>query len=386
MVVAGTNGKGSSVAALEQLLTDAGQRVGVYTSPHFQHYNERFRINCVEVNDGDICTALHTIERARGDVKLTYFEFSTLVALQLFANAELDVAILEVGLGGRLDAVNMVRADIALITRIDLDHQDWLGDTREQIGAEKAGILRDGIAFVCADIDPPKTVVKAAALKQTRRCFIGNEFVVSPFADGNGYSLRTQAGVDHRLPAIGLHPASLAAAVQSVELLGLDMSPDCVAASLAKVSLPGRQQQLRLGDGLVFLDVAHNPSAVSYLKESIAAADRSHQASATIAVFAVMADKDWPEMVDIIHDTIDHWFLAELPGNERAEAPHNIAAYLRERGYGGSTCTDDVGTALDLARATAQQSSADTPAQILVFGSFYTVAAAMHYIADRQNG
>lgn len=390
VVVAGTNGKGSSVAALEKLLVKAGKRVGVYTSPHFQHYNERFRINGVEADDAEICAALHKIERARADVALTYFEFSTLVALELFSQAELDVAILEVGLGGRLDAVNIVRADLALITRIDLDHQDWLGDTRELIGAEKAGILRENSLFVCADADPPASVVAIAAEKGASSYFIGKHFLVSPSKDIEGFNLTTAAGVSHLLPDTGLHPASLAAAVQAAELLGLSLAPARVSSILSRVSLVGRQQLIKLAGRSLVLDVAHNPSAVQHLRTSFQSGARFAQAKRTVAVFAVMADKEWADMVDIIHDVIDHWFLAELPGNDRAESAPKIATYLQNNGQPHAECFDNVGAGVDAALLKAQQLSTDgTSTQVVVFGSFFTVAAAMEHItgtADLENG
>ncbi|MFK7734249.1 MAG: folylpolyglutamate synthase/dihydrofolate synthase family protein [Pseudomonadales bacterium] len=386
VVVAGTNGKGSSVAALEQLLIDSGKRVGVYTSPHFKHYNERFRIAGIDASDQSICAALHKVEHAREDIALTYFEFSTLVALELFAEASLDVAILEVGLGGRLDAVNIVHADVALITRIDLDHQDWLGDTRELIGAEKAGVLREGILFVCADIDPPVSIVEIAENLSVSCHLIGEHFTVSQATQG--FTMRTAAGADHAMPDIGLHPASMAAAVQTAELLGLSPSRASVASSLAQVSLPGRQQLIYLGGQAMLLDVAHNPSAVTHLRASFETGARLSKANRTLAVFSVMADKDWSEMVDIIHDVIDEWFLAKLPGNERAEAPQVIADYVQKKGQGQlAQCVDDVAKGLDSALLKAQQMSADgMTIQVLVFGSFFTVAAAMEHIADIQNG
>lgn len=390
VVVAGTNGKGSSVAALEQLLVDSGNRVGVYTSPHFQHYNERFRINGQEADDVEICLALHEVERARADIALTYFEFSTLVALELFSQAGLDVAILEVGLGGRLDAVNIIPADVALITRIDLDHQDWLGDTRELIGAEKAGILRANSVFVCADVDPPGSVVNIAAEKAASSYFIGEHFSVSPCKASQGFDLTTAAGVSHMLPDIGLHPASLAAAVQVAELLGLTPDSARLSSSLSRVSLAGRQQTIDLAGDSLLLDVAHNPSAVQHLRTSFQPGARFSHAKRTVAVFAVMADKEWAQMVDIIHDVIDHWFLAKLPGNHRAQAPQEIAAYLQKIGQANAQCVDNVGNGVDLALAKAQQlASEGWTTQIVVFGSFFTVAAAMEHItdiADIENG
>lgn len=390
VVVAGTNGKGSSVAALEQLLLEADNRVGVYTSPHFHHYNERFRINGVEAADAEICAALHNVERARADTALTYFEFSTLVALVLFSAAQLDVAILEIGLGGRLDAVNTVCADVALITRIDLDHQDWLGDTRELIGAEKAGILRNNCVFVCADVDPPASIVDIASVKCANSYFIGDHFTVSPSSVSQGFDLTTAAGISHLLPDIGLHPASLAAAVQVAELLGFALDSASVTGVLSRLSLAGRQQLLSLAGYSVLLDVAHNPSAVTHLRTSFRPGARFAHANRTVAVFAVMADKEWAEMVDIIHDVIDHWFLAKLPGNDRAQSPQEIADYLRKIGQAGAQCVDDVGIGVDSALLKVQQLSTDgSPAQVVVFGSFFTVAAAMQHItssADQENG
>lgn len=428
VVVAGTNGKGTTVSVLEQLLCDAGRTVGVYTSPHFHHYNERFRINQHEVEDQQLIAALEVVEAARAETPLTYFEFSTLAALQLFSAQPLDVVILEVGLGGRLDAVNIVPADIAVVTRIDLDHQGWLGDTRELIGAEKAGVLRDQIQLVCSDREPTESIHAAARKNRAAAYFLGLDFDISKAADTPaeseantntrdkkqragtrdlGLSWRSIAGETLNLPPSNLHPDSIAAALTVAELLSLPLQACSVGNSLAQLRLAGRMQSFKLDSASVLVDVAHNPAAVEHLR-SVLIEQRPQRC---LAVFAVMADKEWRSMVDIINDVIDDWFLAELPGNQRAERAVNVAEHLQSDQTGLTVnIHPDPAQALAAARKAvpcrmAEQIDSRTaqPADsrsteladtlIIVFGSFFTVAPALDYLHSvsavedtRQNG
>ncbi len=353
------------------MLLDAGYSVGAYTSPHFIRYNERFRINGKPASDSILLPALQSVEEARGKTALTYFEFSTLAALQLFADNDLDFALLEVGLGGRLDAVNIVRPDLAIITRVDLDHQDWLGSTREAIGAEKAGILRAHCPLVCADRDPPDSVRKRAAGLglAPSAYYLGEDFNISEAADASHWLWKSKDQASYFLPRNTLHPDSVAAAIQACHLLTADCSEAGIAASMRRMQLTGRMQYLKIGAVQMLLDVAHNPSAAEHLVDEIR---RIGRASRVYAVFAVMADKDWRTMLTIINDAIDAWFLAELPGNDRAEAPGRIAEVLASQGGRVAKCGGTV--AANVSAAARQATAADL---IVVFGSFFTVAQAI---------
>ncbi|MEE4661273.1 MAG: Mur ligase family protein, partial [Halieaceae bacterium] len=248
VTVAGTNGKGTTTTLVEALALHAGKRVGVYTSPHLLRYNERIRVNGLPVDDRQIVAAFEVIEAARGAVPLTFFEFGTLAALQVFAAQPLDVVVLEVGLGGRLDATNIVDPDIAVITSIALDHQEWLGDTREAIGAEKAGILRTGVPAIIADRDPPDSVLQRAAELQ---CPVER------------WSDRFQSPLQN-----GLRPENVFAALAVARRLGIHPG-DAAAEVLAGVTVPGRLQRTSLQGRPVVLDVAHNPHAAAHLANNL---------------------------------------------------------------------------------------------------------------------
>ncbi|MFK8019260.1 MAG: folylpolyglutamate synthase/dihydrofolate synthase family protein [Pseudomonadales bacterium] len=385
IVVAGTNGKGSTIATLQHLCEHAGLSTCVYTSPHFEHYSERFEFDGNPVSDTELCSVLAQIEFARGSTALTFFEFSTLAALLLCRQRKPDVAILEVGLGGRLDAINIVPADIAVITQIDLDHQDWLGDTRELIGAEKAGILRPGIKFVCADLSPPSSIRELARTLQADSYFLSEDFEISRRTDRLEWHSKKSAAFVFHDP--GLHPSSIAAALQVLELLTQESVTKEATSKFNVLALPGRQQALSHAGVSVLLDVAHNPAATIHLRncmqrsqmgqaiDSTADGAKEIRANRTLAVFAVMADKDWQTMVSLISDVIDGWFLAELPGNQRAEANKAIEAYLKIDSPAVSTAScSSVDTAIKSALSEAQPGD-----NLVVFGSFFTVAAALKY-------
>lgn len=273
--IAGTNGKGSCVAALESILKVTGARTGTYTSPHLLHYCERIKINGCTVDEQSLCEAFQVIDDARGGVSLTYFEFGTLAALHIFEQSVLDLVILEVGLGGRLDAVNIVDADIAVITSIDLDHQEWLGETREAIGKEKAGILRPDQFFVCADRRPPKSVLDAAVANNSRSLFIGEQFDFQlQELDSSGLNKQWHwRGTNGRGKPVslngmalpGLPWPSVAAAVQTAYLLKGDISDKAVRKGLDCAELPGRFQCINSCGIDIVLDVAHNPAAAEHL-------------------------------------------------------------------------------------------------------------------------
>jgi dihydrofolate synthase/folylpolyglutamate synthase len=372
VTVAGTNGKGSSVAMLQSILLEAGYRVGTYTSPHLQRYNERIQINGQAVDDDALCEAFERIDQARGEILLTYFEFGTLAAIDIFQRSGIDIAILEVGLGGRLDAVNILDADVALITSIDIDHEKWLGSDRESIAREKAGILRAGKVAVCADPDTPRALVEMAQqLGATLYC-LGRDFKIEMVPDGWYWQgVNGQKQLLPRPALIGDFQINNAAGTLSVlEQLQENFpelgSPgdEVIRRGLSKVSLPGRFQVID-DQPVKILDVAHNPQGAKVLAENLARFPCSGQ---TRAVFAMMADKDIPAVIETMSGLVDSWYLASLPV-PRAATARQLDDFL---GGQKTQIFDDVRVAL---RTAVNDSDPDD--RIVVFGSFYTVAAAL---------
>lgn len=374
ITVGGTNGKGSCVAMLENILAAAGYRVGTYTSPHLLHYNERVRVTGATVDDEQLCAAFARVDAARGDTSLTYFEFGTLAALSIFYGADLDVTLLEVGMGGRLDAVNILDADAALVTTVDLDHTAWLGPDREAIGAEKAGIFRAGRPAVYGDDDPPHSVVEHARAIGADLYLYGRDY--RAVGEGSGWSWESAPRRRHALPPPHLRGAyqskNAAAVLMVLEALSsrLPVSQHAVRHGFATVELPGRFHILD-GVGLRICDVAHNPQAA----RALAAALRTFSCSGrTHAVLAMLADKDQRAVVEAMAAVVDEWHVAGLSGERGTPAEH-LAAVVHEvaterpvRAYA------DVPTALHAAQATAAPGD-----RIVVFGSFHTVAAALQH-------
>lgn len=389
ITVGGTNGKGSCVAFLEGLLRAHGQRVGAYTSPHLLTYNERVSIDGQAVADSDLRAAFRAVHAALGDVSLTYFEFGTLAALWLFSRQALDVWVLEVGLGGRLDAVNIIDADVAVLTTIDLDHQDWLGDNRETIGREKAGIFRHGRWAICVDPEPPNSVIEVAAEVGAKLLMPGSDLVVT--TNETEWSWRApalpQALEFEHLPLPQLPLPSAVAALTALQALRFPLVGATVAEMLRKTSLPARFQQIEREGVEIVLDVAHNPQAARWL------AKRLQQAPAkrTLAVFEIMQDKDCDGILAAFNISntfdaqknlsmngllIDTWFLGGLPDNPRAAVPVTIAQELNRRGVSSVQIHADVPAAFN-----AALNSAAIGERVLVFGSFFTVAAALQVLA-----
>ena len=373
VTITGTNGKGSTCAMLEAMYRCAGHRTGLYTSPHLLRYNERVRIDGEAERDDALIAAFNAVEDARGDVPLTYFEYGTLAALSIFAHANLDVAVLEVGLGGRLDAVNIVDADVAVVTSVDIDHVDYLGPTREDIGREKAGIFRAARPVVCADPDPPVSLAARARALGSQMVRIGRDYGYS--AQDRQWQYWGPGGKRHGLPFPALRGAyqlaNASTALAAIDLLRerLHVSAGAVRDGLVAVELPGRFQVLP-GVPTVVLDVAHNPHAARALAATLAAMGRFPQ---TIAVLGILADKDLGGVIGAMRDRVDRWFVATLPGPRGASAAR-VAAALADAGVAADATRtfDDVGMAFAAARAAA--SDAD---RIIVFGSFLTVAAAL---------
>lgn len=369
ITVAGTNGKGSSVAMLESILLAAGYRTGCYTSPHLHRYNERIRIQAEEVDDASLCAAFARVDAARGDETLTYFEFGTLAALYLFSHASLDIILLEVGMGGRLDAVNVVAGNTALITSIDIDHSDWLGTDRETIGREKAGIMRAGRPVVCSDPHVPQSIVDRARELGSPLYCLGQHYNYRQTANSWDWqgSERTSEGLP--LPSLaGTHQLENAAgALMVLETLAAEYPVDCAAIEkgLQQVSLIGRCQ-LQTGAVEYVFDVAHNVDSARRLAELL---QYRPVAGNTRLVLAMLNDKDGRGFAGELAAVVDYWYLATL-GGERGMAASTLREQLES--VSGVYCYRSVADAFRQARAEA--ASGD---RLVICGSFATVAEAL---------
>jgi dihydrofolate synthase/folylpolyglutamate synthase len=392
ITVGGTNGKGSTVALLEAMLMAAGLRVGSFTSPHLLDYNERVRIDGVNANDAALIASFERIEAARGAgqsdaVPLTYFEFGTLAALDLFARAGLDVAILEVGLGGRLDAVNIIDADVAIVTTVDLDHMDWLGPDRDSIGREKAGIARADRPVIVGELDPPAGLLDALAACAAQVERAGLDFQIERHVGGWYWRHRDGSAMELPDPALAapVQFANAAAAIAALHallallaLLASDASITprdfyaAVSAGLKTVQVPARLQSLG-GDPALIVDVGHNPQAARALAEWLDAqpAGRVH------AVYGALADKDVAGVISALGDRIDHWHLAGLEqATPRGLPVTELAAILKQ-----TLPQASFGPHADVASALAAAQAAARPGErILAFGSFFVASAV---IAER---
>jgi dihydrofolate synthase/folylpolyglutamate synthase len=372
VTVAGTNGKGSSVAMLEAILRAAGYRTATYTSPHLLRYNERVRLGGAEVDDEALIEAFEAVEAARGGIPLTYFEFGTLAVLHLFYRHPPDVAVLEVGLGGRLDAVNVLDPDVALITAVDVDHAAWLGEDREDIGREKAGILRAARPAVCSDPRPPASVVDHAASLGAPLYRLGVAFDYRSTA--SGWTFRGPSRVRHALPLPALRGAfqlaNAAGVLMVLELLDgrWPVDQQAVRRGLTEVALPGRFQVLP-GPVPVVLDVAHNPQAAGSLAATLAAWPVPGR---TRAVVGMLADKDVAGVLAALAGRVDAWYLA-APDAARA-APVEVLDQALGRAVPGAPRRPFGSVAEALAAARGECGEGD---RVLVFGSFHTVAEAL---------
>jgi len=374
LTVGGTNGKGSTCAILERILLESGYKVGLYTSPHIQRYNERVRIGGVEADDATLASGFARVEAARGDTPLTYFEFGTLAAFAAFNDAKIDAAVLEVGLGGRLDAVNVIDTDCAIVVSVDIDHVSYLGNTREAIAFEKAGIFRKGRPAIFGDSDPPSTLVAHAQEIGANLQVLGREFGFK--RQERQWDFLGRKGAKRALPipalrgAWQLKNASCALAALDEVADRLPVSLGEVKRGLTLVTLPGRLQVLP-GKPTIVLDVAHNPHAARSLAEGLG--DMGFFEN-TYAVFAMLADKDIGGVIDALKGRIDRWYVA-TPESERGAPAAEVARLLAERGSGAATRTfATVSAALETARREAGAND-----RIVVFGSFYTVAEALRF-------
>ncbi len=374
ITVGGTNGKGSACMMLDAILGHAGYRVGTYTSPHLLLYNERVRIVGREADDDELIRAFAAVEQARAGcgVALTYFEFGTLAAVWLFQQMQVDVAVLEVGLGGRLDAVNVFDADAALLMSVGLDHMEYLGDTRESIGAEKAHIFRQGRPAICADAEPPSTVIDHAARIGAELLLIGRDFDFE--AQPRQWSYRGKGGARHGLPMPALlgtfQLVNASACIAALDALRdrLPVTAGDIRSGLVRVENPGRFQVLP-GRPAVILDVAHNPHAAAALATNLVQMTGFRN---TYAVFSMLKDKDVDGVARALRGHVDHWLLAPLEG-PRALPVADLESYLRDAGVTAPiTLCANIAEACD--RAYQMAGDGD---RILAFGSFLSVAAAM---------
>ena len=376
--VAGTNGKGSCVTLAAAILGAEGYRVGTYTSPHLIQYHERIGIAGRYVTDGELLSAFAAIDEARGATSLTYFEFGTLAALWLFQRADLDVVILEVGLGGRLDAVNIIDADIAIVSSIAIDHEAWLGSDREAIGREKAGIFREGRAAIVGDLIPPSTLLAYGREIGAQLLCRNQAFFYTESSSEWHWQGRSREGEQCEYFALPMPPILLdnaATVLQALQFLQLSISEQSVRQGLVASGVSGRCQHIDV-DGIdIVLDVAHNPAAVVTLRQHL----QQHPVQGrTLCVFAVMADKAIAEMISIAKPCFDAWLLGALAGNARAAAASDVASLLVAEQVCASDFAGSVVEAIQQALGQLQQGD-----RLVIFGSFFTVAEAILFLSQR---
>ena len=376
VTVAGTNGKGSVCAMLESILSCAGYRVGLYTSPHLLRYNERVRIDRSEVSDNELCRAFAAVEAARGEVLLTYFEYGTLAAWQVFAHANVDVIVLEVGLGGRLDAVNIYDSDCAVVTTVDLDHMNFLGNDREEIGFEKAGIFRRATPAICGDAIPPATLLQYANSVSADLKLINRDFgYIRQEQQWQFWNWRgKRSGLAYPALRGGMQLINASTALAALDSVGekLPVAMQDIRRGLMEVKLPGRFQVMA-GQPTVVLDVAHNPQAATVLAQNLGNMQFHPE---TWAIFGIMADKDIAGVIRAIRSRVDKWLVCALPG-VRAATTTKLKEILETEGVKQLICEFE-SPAKALIHALGHASEAD---RIVAFGSFLTVADAMTVLA-----
>lgn len=377
ITVTGTNGKGSTCAFLASLLAGQGLRVGVYSSPHLLRYNERVRLDGAEATDAQLCAAFEAVEAARGEVSLTYFEMGTLAAFWLFASAGLDAVVLEVGLGGRLDTVNLVDADLALITSIGIDHADYLGNTRESVAFEKAGILRAGRPALCGDLDPPQPLLEKARALGCPLSLRGHEFNLRQHDGGWDWQGQAADGTPLRLsdlPWLDLPMENAALALQAFALLGLPWEEGSIARALQATRVTGRLDRREVswkGKRVrVLLDVGHNPHAAQYLRGRLPVIPAPGMRR---AVFGLLVDKDLPGVIEPLLGSVAAWAVAPLP-SPRSRSADELQAALSNLGA-VTTSHGSVEAALEHHCELAGPGD-----EVLVFGSFFCVADALPWI------
>ncbi len=379
ITVGGTNGKGSAVAFIEAIAREGGYKVGTYTSPHLLRYNERVRIDGFDASDADLIAGFEAVEAARvqrqaqddQDVSLTYFEYGTLCALWLFERAGLDLVVLEVGLGGRLDAVNIIDADAAVITTVDLDHQDWLGDDIEAIGFEKAGIARPFKPLILGDDDPPASVLRHAYAIGASAWRIGCDFFAEQIDDTHWRWREVGHALDLPMPTL-LAPVQLrnaACAIAALQSIDIPIDDAAYARGVAQAQVGGRLQRFNCKGVDVVVDVGHNPQAA----RALAAWLESQPRRPTRAVYAALKDKDAAGVVAALAGQVDAWHIAGLAeAGSRGEDVEAFARRLQGSAAAAATQHPDVQMALEAAIQRAQPDG-----RVLVFGSFHTAATAL---------
>ncbi len=387
ILVGGTNGKGSTIAFLSSILQSAGYKTGVYTSPHLLKYNERICIDQQMIEDQQLCRIFATIDKARGDISLTYFEFSTLAAITYFIQQACEVVIMEVGMGGRLDAVNILDADVSLVTTVDLDHQQWLGDSIEKIAFEKAGIFKKNRIAIYGDAPIANTMIQVAKQKKSFLIRYQHDYDYTIEEQAWSLQLRILDRVLEHLP----HPA-IAGNIQYLNAANAIMTLMSIASDLPQLHqqhiCEGLQQasimaryQILSQQPLVIADVAHNPQAVRLLKQYLEHPDLLYENSTTsrittIAFFAIMQDKDYPQIIDIMADSIDHWVLPELD-IERALPMQTLASAIHQKIKNTPLqCYNRDITFEQILSSLKQQYPSF---RLIIFGSFYTIAKALEY-------
>ena len=376
LTVGGTNGKGSTCSILESIYREAGYKVACYTSPHFLNFNERIKIQTLAVSDEVICEAFSRIESAREGVTLTYFEYGTIAAMIIFSEAHVDVAILEVGLGGRLDAVNVFDADCAIVTTVDLDHMDYLGHTREAIGFEKAGIYRTEKTSICGDFDPPQSLIKHAELIHADLKIIGKDFGYEAHHDSFDFLIDSTFVMNLPLPKLqgDFQLANATNALMAVKAMEdkLPLTEISIQKGITLTLLPGRFQEVKKMPSLI-LDVAHNPQAARSLSHNL----KTHVVPGkTIAVFSILKDKDIFGVINELNFDIDDWFIAEIQ-NERAASIENISNTIQKINLSAHIeAFKNIQEAYQFASKEVRRND-----RIIVFGSFFTVADIMKIIS-----
>ncbi len=357
IVVGGTNGKGSVVTALENIYAAAGYQTGVYMSPHLLKFNERIRINQLDISDEKLIAAFETIESARENNSLSFFEFTTLSALVLFQQANLDILILEIGLGGRLDAVNIVENDVAIVTSIDFDHMDYLGNTLDEIAYEKASIARKNKWLICGEKNPPKTVFEVVQHKKSRLVLFDKDFDDDIFEN----------------KVLNIKSQNAAIAVKAVDCLQnrLPVSDDVIMTAILKTKLPGRFEKMDTPFPMI-LDVAHNPHASKWLAQQY----QKLPVKKSAALVGMLKDKQIPETIEPLLPLIENWYVTKLSA-ERGSDGTIIAEFLKTRGIKNCYTFGSVEEALNAMHTAHDQNEWD---RALIFGSFYTVAETKNWV------
>ena len=371
IVVGGTNGKGSCVAFLESILLAAGFRVGAYISPHLLHYNERIRINAKNVSDKELIAAFERVESTRGELPLSYFEFTTLTALQIFKQYSLDFLILEIGLGGRLDAVNLVDADLAILSSISLEHTQILGKTRAAIAGEKAWIMREGKSVVCGDPNPPKIIFEHAAKIKAKLFCNGLDFNYKENATSWEWQGRNTRFTN--LPPPKLPLVNAATSMMAINVLAeqYKIPESAIRLGLQNAFLPGRYQQVFLKNKTIIFDVAHNPESAELLAKKLFAEKGNIQKGRILAVMSMLQDKDIKKVLSNFEKIIDVWYVAELSG-PRATPIERLKEILVEIHAKKVDCFASIAAAVNQAIADCTEKD-----RIVIFGSFHVVSEAM---------